>query len=271
MNMSEAPLKVDHRDRPPPTSATVTLQGRIDRLQAATVARTAIEESLLNSPVVDIAPNGTGNPGSSETWVVTLDTRREAIFKPLGKINANTARLYNQDRVEANVHEVVAWRLAHALGEPWDQLVPTVVLRTFAETGPGVLCNRREGRPNMSVFEHAPTQATAAAFWDALIGQQDRHATNFRFDAVNRRLALIDNAFAFGRPGDYHHASLFLRRRRAEHNGSLIEREIEVLDTLLSNDLHGLRGFLPSERTKALEARATKMLRSKLLPMPGAF
>jgi hypothetical protein len=52
-------------------------------------------------------------------------------------MKATIAATCQQDRSEANVHEVVAWRLANALGNPWDQLVPTAVLRTFDDIGPG--------------------------------------------------------------------------------------------------------------------------------------
>ncbi len=150
---------------------------------------------LLHEPAIDITSNSTHNAGSMTRWLVTLESRREAIFKKLGNVKVEQARLYGQDRVEANVHEVVAWRLAHALGDPWGQLLPTAVLRTLDSIGPGVLCNRRDGWPDRAVFYKAKTQAAAAAFWDCLVGQQDRHANQYRFDAGKSRLALIDHAF----------------------------------------------------------------------------
>lgn len=247
------------------------LQERVNRLQAATARGTSLEHSLLRDAAIDVTPNGTANKGSAPTWVVTLDTRRQAIFKPLGRILETVAVIYRQDRVGANLHEVVAWRLAHALGDPWDQLVPTAVLRTFSGIGPGVLINRRAGLPDRKVFEEAPGQVKAAAFWDALIGQQDRHNTNYRYDSGSRRLALIDNAFAFACPGDYLHAALFMAWRKSKHKDQLLASEIAALEKLMEHDLYGIAQFLEPDRANALRVRAQKMLDSKRLPMPNAF
>jgi hypothetical protein len=246
-------------------------QERVNRLQAATAQGTSLEHSLLSDHVIDITPNATANAGSGPTWVVTLNTRRQAIFKPFGKIKASIANIYQQDRSQANVHEVIAWRLAHALGDPWDQLVPTAVLRAFDDIGPGVLINRRAGLPDIAVLEGAPSQVKAGAFWDTLIGQQDRHATNYRYDRTARRLALIDNAFAFARPGNFMQASMFAAHRKSKHQDVLLEREVEALEELLGADMHGLNDFLPSDRADALQQRARKILSNKRLTMPGAF
>lgn len=246
------------------------LQARINRLQEL-AGSTPIEDQLLHEAAIDVTPNATHDPGSMTTWLVTLESRREAIFKKLGNVKVEQARLYSHDRVEANVHEVVAWRLAHVMGDPWDQLLPTAVLRTLGDIGPGVLCNRREGSPNRAVFYNAKTQAAAAAFWDCLVGQQDRHANQFRFDADKNRLALIDHAFAFARPGDRCHASMFLRRRKSAHEDRLTSGERAVLENLLGDDLHGLRGILAIDRADAVEARAKRMLDTDRLLLPGAF
>ncbi|MGA9874255.1 MAG: hypothetical protein WBQ21_00415 [Solirubrobacteraceae bacterium] len=201
-----------------------------------------------------------------------LDSRRKAIFKPFAGQHPNACANYQQDPFEAVAHEVMAWRLAHALGGPWDQLIPAAVLRDIQGPGPGVLINWRRGSPDPVVFEQAGAQVSAAAFWDALIGQQDRHATNFRYDAEARRLALIDNSFAFARPSDLHNQSLFLAYRRSSHMTILKEHEITALEQILdSDDLLGLRLFLAEDRANAFEARARGMLERKMLPLPGDF
>ena len=107
----------------------------------------------------------------------------------------------------------------------------------------------------------------------ALIGQQDRNARNFRFDHVSRRLALIDHGFTFARPGDLANASIFLAMRRMEPGGqTLTTREMEVLDELLdSGDLHGLTRYLPGDRSLAMEQRALRMQKTRLLPAVTAF
>lgn len=202
---------------------------------------------------------------------MVFESRRQAIFKPFGGQSPNACLHYRQDRFEAVVHEVVAWRFAHALGGAWEPLIPTSVLRDIEGIGPGALINWRKGLPDSAVFDDAKAQAHAAAFWDALIGQQDRHATNFRHDADRRRLALIDNAFAFARPGDLLNYSLFLARRRATHASAITTAERAVLEALLTGELADLPEHLAADRGDALRNRAQRMLDCRRLPLPGDF
>ncbi len=158
------------------------------------------------------------------------------------------------------------------MGAPWDQLVPTACLRHVPALGSGALINRRNGGPDPQVFADAAAQADAAGFWDILIGQQDRHATNYRYHAESRRLALIDHAFSFATPGCTLHASMFAARRRAENRTTLNTGETDAIDALLaSGDLHGLREFVISDRADAIERRARRMQETKLLLLPGNF
>jgi hypothetical protein len=250
----------------------MSLQDRIDRLQRATAGGSPLERLLLTDSIRTVAANGTGNPGASRTCLVVLESRHQAIFKPFAGQHPNACANYQQDPFEAVTHEVAAWRLAYALGPPWNQLVPTAVLRSIDNEGPGVLINWRSGSPDPAVFGQADAQVCAAAFWDALIGQQDRHATNFRYDAKARRLALIDNAFAFARPGDLHNQSLFLAYRRSAHRARLSGDEEAALERLLgSQDLLGMQFFVAEDRADALEVRAGRMLERKMLPLPGGY
>jgi hypothetical protein len=254
------------------SGGAMSLQDRINRLQAATAGGPPFEQVMLHEDILHTSPNETPNRGVSATYVVIFESRRQAIFKPFGGQHPNACFHYGQDAMEAITHEVVAWRLAYALGPPWEQIVPAAVLRDVPDVGPGVLVNWRAGNPDLSVLTDATAQAFAAAFWDALIGQQDRHAKNFRYDAERRRLAAIDNAFAFARPGDFYHDSLFLRYRRTQHALSLTPREKEALDAFLeSDDLYGLHGFLAPDRAYALVGRAETMRKNGVLPVPGAY
>lgn len=248
------------------------LQERINALQAATANGSPLEHVMLHEPVLDTSPNGTSNPGASMTYVVVFQSRRQAILKPFDGQNPSVCANFQQDRFAAITHEVAAWRLAYALGGHWEQLIPTAVLRNMDEQGPGVLVNWRDGSPDSDVFNEARAQVHAAAFWDALIGQQDRHASNFRYDHNSRRLALIDNAFTFARPNDLNNGSVFLARRRSEHASSLTTQEKDALETVLnSSDLLGMRRFIAEDRAEALEARANKILACGMLPLPGDF
>lgn len=250
----------------------MNLDDHIACLQEATAHGAPTEHLLLREPTIQISQNGTPHSGASTTYVVVFASRRQAIFKPFAGQHPNTCAAYSQNPYEAVTHEVAAWRLAHALGGQSEQMVPAAVLRDLPGVGAGVLINWRDGQPDHAVFQDARAQARAAAFWDALVGQQDRHATNFRYDRQYRRLALIDHAFSFARPGDLCHEALFLRRRRSEHGTALQASEKEALERLLeSDDLMGLRRFIASDRADALEERAQSMLKRKVLPMPGTF
>lgn len=250
----------------------MSLQDRINRLQAATAHGSPLEQLMLHERILMVSPNHTANAGGTTTHVVVFESRRQAILKPFGAQLPNACHHYGQDPLETLTHEVAAWRLAHALGGSWEQIVPTAVLRDVAGIGPGVLVNWRDGSPDLAVLDEAKAQAFAAAFWDALIGQQDRHLKNFRYDQTSRRLALIDNAFAFARPGDLLNESLFLRFRRSKHGTTLTNHEKTALSAFLeTGNLHGLRAFLADERAEALESRAHAMLERGMLPLPGAF
>lgn len=167
------------------------------------------------------------------------------------------------------LNEVAAWRLAFAMGDPWRQLVSTAVFRKINEAG-GALINDRKAKADLRVFAEAGHQVLAAAFWDALIGQQDRNQQNFRYDRSTRTLALIDHGFTFARPGDVCTSTLFLTSRFPTSPGITAEEQA-ALEALVANDLYGLRGFVDTERADAVEKRAREMLRTKLLPAPGAF
>jgi hypothetical protein len=250
----------------------MTLQERVNELQAATAEGSPLEGLLTNEQILATSPNETANPGASKTYLVVFQSRRQAIFKPFAGQHPSVCANFQQDRFEAITHEVAAWRLAHALGGHWEQLIPTAVLRDLGEIGAGVLINWREGSPDAAVFEEAHAQVHAAAFWDALVGQQDRHARNFRYDRDVRRLALIDNAFTFARPNDLNNAAIFLARRRAENAAKLSSGEKDALEAVLgSTDLLGIRRFIATDRVEAFETRANKMLERGMLPLPGAF
>jgi hypothetical protein len=252
--------------------AMAALQGRVNALYKANTEGTELEQLMLREAVREHSPLTTANPGGSATFLVVFDSRQEAIFKPFIGQNIAQCRHYGQEPVEAVTHEVVAWRLAATMGAPWDQLVPTAVLRNIPPMGGGALINRRRGAPDPQVFDHAEAQADAAAFWDALIAQQDRHANNYRYEHETRRLALIDHAFSFGTPGVFCNGGLFSSRRRNEGRASLTHDEATALQVLLhSTGLHGLHHYILDRRADALRKRAEKMTQTRVLPYPGDF
>jgi hypothetical protein len=250
----------------------VDLQERVNALYAANWKGSPVEQLMLREPVLEHTPNATINQGASQTHLVVFESRREAIFKPFNGQNPAACAGYQQDPVEAVLHEVAAWRFAATLGAPWDQLVPAAVFRALPTLEGGALVNKRRGTPDTQVFVDAHAQADAAGFWDSLVGQQDRHATNFRYDAEPRSLALIDHAFSFALPGHHSNGAIFGSRRHTEGRQNLTEAELQALDALLeSGDLHCLRNYIVEERADALENRAQKMRETKMLMPPGVF
>jgi hypothetical protein len=245
---------------------------RIANLVAATVTGTPIEQELLRAPVIALASPITKSTGTSAPPLVILETRRSCFFKRFRDQVPRICANYRHHPYDVPLNEVATWRLAWAMGNPWRQLLPTSVFRKIEEAG-GALINAKHGIIDYDVFAQAPAQVAAAAFFDALVGNQDRNAGNFRYDAATKRLGLIDHGFVFARPGDpINNGSFFAAHRRHQNQLGLTQRELEALEHLLgTDDLHGLRGFIAHDRAEALEARAEKMLGSKCLLGVGAF
>jgi hypothetical protein len=250
----------------------VNIDERIANLVAATASGTAIEQELMRESILAVAPTLTKNPGSSRPLLVVLETRRNAFFKRFRDQDPNLCQHYRHHPIEVPLNEVAAWRLAWAMGNPWRQLAPTAVFRKIDNHG-GALINQKRGEPDPAVFADAKSQVWAAALWDALIGNQDRNARNFKYDAEHTRLGLIDHGFVFARRGDpINVTSYFHAHRSREQGGATLSRhEQGALEALLDSDLYGLRDYLAPDRADALEARARQMQRSRCLPMVGAF
>jgi hypothetical protein len=104
-----------------------------------------------------------------------------------------------------------------------------------------------------------PTWCLPAAFFDALVAQQDRHAGNWRWDG--ERLALIDHGYAFARPGDILNHSELVAARHSHGAGALLAEERQALTRLFGDPaLLGMTSFLEPERARALADRAQLML-----------
>ncbi|HTX10624.1 MAG TPA: hypothetical protein VME22_18515 [Solirubrobacteraceae bacterium] len=245
---------------------------RIANLMSALDRPTPIEAQLLYDEIIDTGTAITGSPGSSAPPLVVLESRLSAFHKRFHDQDRVLCQQYGHHPFDVPLNEVTAWRLAAAIGNPWRQLLPTAVLRVIDNKG-GALINDKKGKVDAAVFTEAVSQVDAAAFWDALIGNQDRNMRNFRYDAAHRRLGLIDHGFVFARPGDLiNRSSYFLATRLTQSKRTLTQRECDVLEALLEADLYGLRRVLAVDRADALQARAERMLSSRLLPpVQGGF
>lgn len=195
--------------------------------------------------------------GTNETSRVTLDNGLVGYHKPFADLNDSLASGFGQAVAEQPVHEAAAWQLASQMGPPYDAMVPPVVLREV-NGKLGSFALERPGKQMRRDVEVSP-EWREAAFFDALIGQQDRHPNNYLM--AGDRLTLIDHGYTFARPGDYCNWSWFVQRRHAD-SPDLTYQEREVLQRVVSSpDLMGMRSVLSPDRADALKVRAERMLR----------
>jgi hypothetical protein len=235
---------------------------------------TDAEQRLLNprqAIAIDLPPDDEAT--ANDVFFVMLDDRTLAVWKPLAGVEPITAAAYGHTPTDTAINEAAAWQVAKHLGEPFTELVPTAVWRELPnvrelliEANPkrhprpedvyndnydrGVLIEYVPGHPNLEPFTtQFAVQASDAALFDALIGQQDRHTTNFRWDEGTQRLHLIDNGFAFPYANAPAADSVFLQWRSL--NGRL-----------------GLNEMLPNIGARRIDERATleHLQRSGALP-----
>jgi hypothetical protein len=263
--------------RPPMSSSTpsdtvegMPLQERVDELESQ--QGSPAEDHLIHAHIAQYEVHGTANPGVNSTYYVRLEDGAEAFHKPFSGVDVGTAQHYGHHPDEAPVHECAAWRLALRLGPPYSELVATCVLREHAGEV-GALSARHYGLAwSNEPFEAAPDACFAAALFDSLIAQQDRHRGNYRWDAENRKLGLIDHGYSFAKPGQFFNKSAFVVWRWEQGLADLTEEERALLRALLdSGDLFGLAWFLLPEEAEALDARARRMLEQGTILGPGEF
>lgn len=233
------------------------------RIDPQIAAVTAAQGTLaVERPMLDEAFSGppapTSTPGVNTTKRLRLADGQIVFHKPFSGVHVTNALAYGQTDETPPLHEAVAWRLAVALGEPWEGLVATCVLREHAGEL-GALSLQARGWPGDPAPTLNPTWCIPAAFFDSLIAQQDRHPGNWRWDG--ERVTLIDHGYAFARPGDILNHSDLLAARHIHGAAGLLAQERDALSRLLaSDDLLGMGSFLSDDRARALADRARRML-----------
>jgi hypothetical protein len=255
-----------------PPFPSLPLPDRVSNLQSRQ-GTTTVERALINGQELYYAPHGTPNPGVNSTFSAALDGVRVACFhKTFSGQDPAIAAAYGQSVDTPPIHECAAWQLAKALGTPYDQLVPTCVFRKLSG-GYGSLALGIDGQPaDPTPLTAGHPAGAAAAFFDSLVGQQDRHVRNFRWNAASSRLWLIDNGYAFARPHDLLNASVFVTARWNRQAQSRTGPERLALEGLLASpDLHGLGGILESPRADCLRSRAERMLARGEITKAGDF
>ena len=209
----------------------------------------AAEEDLLTAEVVEHEP--LEDAGANSTAYVRLATGTEAFHKPFSGVAPSTALMYG--------HEPA-------------RMVAVCVLRTV-DGEAGSLSLRKPGEPDLDddLAPAAPGAAAAAAFFDSLVAQQDRHFGNLLWDP-DEGLGLIDHGYCLAASRAHLNAAAFVRWRWDEGREALTEWEAGALRGLLATaELHGLASILPADRAAALAARAERMLQTAAILHPGDF
>lgn len=249
----------DPRPEPGPTATPAWSTPELDR-QIAMAQQTSGEQrdekNLLGGRPTSVETFGTG---TNETRKVRLSNGVVGYHKPFAELDHDLAKGFGHDSAQQGMHEVAAWKVAEKMGEPWDQMVPPVVLREVnGEMGSFAL--ERPGAPGAR--PDASPEWRDAAFFDALIGQQDRHPGNYL--TSGDRLTLIDHGYSFARQGDFTNWSFFVRARTKngmdDTTGRLTGKEIDIIDRLLADETRfGLKGVIEPDRLESLERRARRM------------
>jgi hypothetical protein len=208
---------------------------------------------------------------------------REAFHKPHDGMREHPRlgfpvwQLYGQrSAVATGINECAAWRLARTLGPPWETMVPTAVMRWLTSEpglvgGWGPLVRKGNGPSGELTPFQSRDLCDPAAFFDALIGQQDRHLGNQRYEAATGRLTLIDHGFAFPAGRWRLNASAFVQARHRDGHETLSDGEIAMLLSLPDSDAFGeLEQILESDQMHALQWRRDEMLKTGRLLEPSS-
>jgi hypothetical protein len=245
----------------------VKIDAQIAATRASQGAR-AIEQQMLNEAVAG-PPAPTTSPGVNATKQLELAGGAIVFHKPFSGVHVANAIAYGQTDETPPLHEAASWRLAVALGSPWDEIVVPCVLREYAGEN-GSLSLRAIGWPRDMAPTLNPAWCLPAAFFDSLIAQQDRHDGNWRWDG--NRLTLIDHGYTFALPRAILNYSDFVAARHGRGAASLLTEERDALTRLLSDsDLLGMARFLVPARAQALADRARLMLHRGEILRPGEF
>ena len=254
-------------------------QEQVNALYAVQGFDHELEAQLHEARVLSVRPFDAERVHVSKTYELVLDSGHLCIFKPAdGLLEAAANGLYlgkqalvqyEHTPVSTTISECATWQLAKQLGSPWSELVVPTVMKfpPHPETGAPMLGAASVFRGGdvgkRGFYDSVPDQVSAAAFFDSLIGQQDRNKGNVLWYEERRVIYLIDHSFSFARAGARHGASDLVQWRWTRGDRHLTEVELDALGRLLdSPELLTLRRFVEPERVEALKARARRMRES---------
>ena len=254
----------------------MTEQEQVDGLFAVQGFDHELEAALHEARVLSVRPFDAERVHVSKTYELVIDSGHLCIFKPADSLleaagdglyhGKQALAQYDHTPISTTISECAAWQLAKQLGAPWNELVVPTVMKfpehpeTHVHMVGAASVFRGGDVARQGFYTVVSEQVSSAAFFDALIGQQDRNKGNVLWYEARQVIYLIDHSFSFARAGANHGAADLVQWRWSHGSRDLIGDELEALTRLLeSGDLMTLRRFLAPERADALEARARRM------------
>jgi len=246
----------------------------VNRISAAITTQTDDPQGqdLLTGTLIEVPFCSTGVNAITK---VSLSTGGAAFHKPFtaGELNfghsSRPSRQMDPDLYEQALREVAAYRLSLALGEPWAGLVPTCVLREY-DGELGSLSREAQGGPVWSTDTVDEPYLMAGGFFDAVIGESDRHPENMLVHAG--RLYLIDHGFAFASNALTPPNSRLLEWRHLRDKVELTAGELAAIDRVLDRDnTRVIAALLGPTAETAMRERALQMRSTRHLPIPLRF
>ena len=254
----------------------MTEQEQVNGLFAVQGFDHELESELHEARVLSVRPFDAERVHVSKTYELVIDSGHLCIFKPADSLleaasdglyhGKQALAQYDHTPVSTTISECAAWQLAKQLGTPWSELVVPTVMKfpehpdTHVRMVGAASVFRGGDVARQGFYTAVPGQVSAAAFFDSLIGQQDRNKGNLLWYEARQVIYLIDHSFSFARPGANRGAADLVQWRWSHGSRDLADGELEALKRLLeSSDTMTLRRFLAPERAEALEARARRM------------
>jgi len=232
---------------------------------AATVSRDSLQVEVMRRD------DSWDTDGGSIVRRYELSNGTAGYFKPLQSNSRSEAdfRDYGMSSLAATISELNSYRMAQLLGGEYAELVPTTALRRIeGEVGTLQLEVRESSSRRPSETELMGDHRRAALF-DFIIGNLDRHTSNFLYglDARGyRRIKLIDNSFSFpsSRGGYLLNQSVFGDNIRGVAPGGTVHEipwgDLELRDdeiTLIRLARSGVEGWLSAKTIGIERGRAT--------------
>lgn len=195
------------------------------------------EESAIGiSPLKSLSEQG---GGVNSSYIITLENGKKAIFKP-AKGESNTGR---NDIPKGTYfkREVAAYKLAKIIG--LERYVPVTVIRKEDEYGIGsaqeFVDEELMSPYNGPIDLLSHNELLDGAFFDAVIGNEDRHYKNFLVKAKSKTPVFIDHGLAFPNANKPSWPrSIFIKALQAKGIGPIRidERHIEQLQKLIADE-----------------------------------